>query len=167
MILALILTTVALIVNAIAIYSTYKGSDDINKIGRYVMLMIVISVQSFYIYHTFLKYPNNLDTYEQKISCPDLYYPNCGVVIKKIEGREYTKKSNNEYYKEWLVVKFDNGKYHRVEVGRDTYEIHPVNSRICFCETTQYYNIWSIVAILTGALSFVCFIISIVYWFNE
>ncbi len=111
------------------------------------------------------KYPSSLETYQEQISQPDLYYPNCGTVIQKIEGFERHGKHHNEYYSEFLVIKFENYT-DRIKVNRQTYSKYVVGSSICFAEETSYYPTHQIIILFGGIINVFGLIVIIMFIFK-
>jgi len=59
--------------------------------------------------------------------------PRCGVVIGKQQSNIVHGKRNNDIQvHDYLQVKFDDGKYERVDVEFNTYMTNNIGQRVCF-----------------------------------
>ena len=145
----------------IALISIYF--QKIDRKGKWITstILVIIQFTSYYFMCGYFHISDNKDKY------PEYYYTECGVVTQRIDGFERHGKHNNEYYKEYLVVKYDDGHYDREDVNRNTYEQHPVNSRVCFIRTTKAYDFVGLKVIGLGLLMVIMFLINCMLTFEE
>lgn len=149
----------SLLLTALTVFRVLKIKS--NSTVKLIVIGIVFIIQAFWC----ALFSINTSTYSDKITS-GLYYEHCGKVTERIDGFERHGKHHNEYYKEYLVVKYDDGTYDRVDVSRDTYERHSVNSRICFIEKKSICHWYEIAILLGGGFSFIGVIIYVFYIFN-